>query len=241
MKLTLSIWPAEKVIGSMPQTDVKRTPVLLGLIARPDDGAVEFLIDVVFQSIRIQRPLGRGHWYVAATEAEIELRANGATIVAYTKAPAITIQYTVAKTKEKKVDVGVKPEIDIAKNVTVSIGGVGVKAAGSEEATIAFSDQESPLASVVRGDSIVWQQSMTRGEKAIRDFIFGDLHLSVKCKWKNQDRQGSVGLRTSPMFFDAKGRMLSKFKSLLIGFVLDTRSYLANEQGTDVQFACSEK
>jgi len=43
MKLILKIKPQDKVIDSMPQDEINRTPVLLGLDAQGTNGEVEFL------------------------------------------------------------------------------------------------------------------------------------------------------------------------------------------------------
>jgi len=89
------------------------------------------------------------------------------------KGRSITVNHETTETEGKDFNAEVKPEIEVSENVKVSIGSVGVKAEGSREAKLEFSDLEYPLTAAVRHDSILWQQSMTQDHKAIRDFIFG--------------------------------------------------------------------
>lgn len=241
MKLTLKIEPDDKVIGSMPLTEVHRTPVLLGLEARGVDDQVEFLLDVVFQSIRIARPLGRGHWYIAVKEADIELWAKGAEIKEHSKGPSITVSHETTETKERGFTAEIKPEIEISEDVKVSVASIGATAKGSQQSKLQFSNLEYPLTAAVRGDSILWQQSMTQDHNAIRDFIFGNTPLSAKCKWPIKDRHGSVEVKTSAVYFNAKGRPVSAIKSLLAEFVLDRKSLIADEDGIKIQFTCADK
>jgi hypothetical protein len=43
---------------------------------------------------------------------------------------------------------------------------------------------------VLRGDNIVWTRSTAYGRKAIREYVFGNLHLWIRCKWDAKNRRG---------------------------------------------------
>ena len=236
MALALTITPAGKVIGSMPAAEVDRTPVLLGLDAEDVDGDVKFLVNVAFQGIWAKAPPGMGHWYIAATDAQITLRADGAKIVNRSKGRYIDVKHTIVTKKEAKLGAEVEPKIEVSEDLTVSLLKVGGKRKRSEDETIEYSEKESQVGVTVRGDSVVWIRSTAFGRKAILDFIVGNLNLWIRCKWATQDRHGSAELRTFPVFFNAQGKQLSKIGSFVAAKLLNRKALLANEEGVSVRF-----
>lgn len=241
MPPTIRITPAGKVIGSMPQSEIDRTPVLLGLTVGASDDPIDVQIEVVFHSVRIRRRVVKGFWHIAATEAEVELRAYHATLADLTKSGPIAVKYALTTSKKHESGGEIKPEIKIGEDISVDLGSLDLKREKSEEATIEYSGKEYPLTSTVIGDNVVWGFSETHGPKLIREFILGNLPLTAKYNWKHRPRSGSLAVRTSPRVFDSDGKRLTDAKSLVVGFVLFRKSHLANEYGTEVKFDLGEK
>ena len=241
MSPTIKITPAGKIIRNMPQSEIDRTPVLMGLDVGESDHPIEIQIEVVFHSVRIKRRVVRGYWHVASREAEIELRAYHANLVEHTKAGPITAKYALTTSTKREGGLEIKPEIKIGEDATVSVGSLDLKGEKSEEATIEYSGREFPLTSAVIGNNIVWNFSETQGPKLIREFIFGNLPLTAKYNWKHRRRSGFLAVRTSPRVFDSDGKQVSDAKSLVLGFVLFRKSHLANEYGNEVEFELGEK
>jgi hypothetical protein len=241
MPPTIKITPAGKVIGAMPQSEIDRTPVLLALNVGASDDPVEVKIEVVFHSVRIKRRVVKGFWHIAATEAEIELRAYHARLADLTKSGPVTVKYALTTSTKKEGGIDIKPEIKIGEEVSVDVGSLDLKKEKSEEATIEYSGEEYPLTSAVIGDNVVWSFSETHGPKLIREFILGNLPLTAAYNWKRRPRSGFLAVRTSPRIFDSDGKRVSDAKSLALGFLLFRKSHLANEYGTEVQFEVGEK
>lgn len=203
---------------------------------------VKILIDVVFQSVRLERPVGKGYWSVGSTGAEIECRAEGAAISGHTAGSKISVKYKITKGKDKKVGVTFEPSVEVGEDVKFTIGEVGFEGKTSAEGEAEYESHESPLAVIEKGDTVVWQQSMTRGEKVVRDYLFCTLKLWAECKWGGSKKQGHVRVRNSAFFFDQEGARLPGWKALLMEATLAMRDYeIPNRNGIEVQFVHSDK
>lgn len=122
-----------------------------------------------------------------------------------------------------------------------SAGEIGVESTGTREGEAEYTSNENPLAVVNKGDAVIWQESMVRGEKAVRDFLFGNLKLWAQCKWADKNQVGRVRLHTSAFFFDDQKRRLSGWKALLMEFTLAERNVkIPNRDGVEVQFVYTE-
>lgn len=234
----LKITPNGKVIGSMSEEEGENTPVLLGLKDEPaGSGDVKILIEVVFQSVKLEPPVGKGYWRCAGTGAEIELHAAGAVIGAHTTATKLPVKYKISEEKETTVDAKVKPEAEVSEGVKVSPGEAGFERKTSAGGEAEFEGNENPLAVIEKGDTVVWQYTMTRGHKVVRDYLLETLKLQAECKWGAKKKQGRVRLRTTTSFFDQKEKSLAGWKTLWFGMVLSLRDYeIANRDGIEVQF-----
>jgi hypothetical protein len=79
-----------------------------------------------------------------------------------------------------------------------------------------------------------------RGEKAVRDFLFGNLKLWALCNWGAEPKKGHVTLRNMTFFFDDESRRLSDIRSIYAGFILYRhKSEVANRDGVGVKFEYS--
>jgi hypothetical protein len=239
----LIISPSGKIIGTMRQKEAAGTPVLLGLGAESASSeSVKMLVDVVFQSVPLKRPLRRGYWYLGSTGAEIELQAVRGKITGHTEGSQITVKYTTKSGKDKKFTAKIEPSVKVGEDVEISAGEISVESTGTREGEAEFISKENLLAVVNRGDAVVWQESMVRGEKAVRDFLFGNLKLWAQCKWSDKSQIGRVRLHTSAFFFDDQKRRLSGWKALLMEFTLAERNVkIPNRDGVEVQFAYTEE
>jgi hypothetical protein len=241
MALTLTIKPPEKVIGSMSSDEQERTPVLLGLDVQEIDGDAKLVVDVAFQRIPVRGPVGMGPWYVAASDAQLTLRANGAKIASHRNSRYVDTVHRIKSSKEGKVKAEFEPKVEVSETLTVSVVSAGGKATRSKEETIEYSDRESTLTAVQQGDRVVWVRSTPKGEKLIREYILENLHLWLRCKWTDKNRRGSAVLITFPELFHSNGKKFSKIQSFFAGAFLRLKPPLTNEDGTSVEFTCDEK
>ena len=238
----LSITPEGKVVGSMPTQEKQRTPVLFDLTAESTtDRASQVLkLDVVFHAVHFKRPLSRGLWYAATTGAEIELRADGASILQYTDAIPLTVSHTNSETLKRSVGVEIKPTVEAefpGAKAKVGLGELKDEHAEERIAQAQYTNTEPQLAVEKLGDTVVWMMDLPRGEKVVRDFLFQNLPLSAEVKWKDNSRNGSLSvLSTSIKFFDTEKRPLEGYRSLLAEFYLFCRGGLQNATGIQVNF-----
>jgi hypothetical protein len=80
-----------------------RLSVLVGVKAEPTGtGNVKVHLDVVFQSAALERPLGKGYWYLACTGSDIELQAKNATIVRHSGDKKVEVKCKVNRGKERE-------------------------------------------------------------------------------------------------------------------------------------------
>jgi hypothetical protein len=240
MKPSLKV-TSGKVVRNMAQSEIDKTTVLLDVKVGPSDDPTEILIDVIFHSVPVRRRVRKGYWHIASTEASIVLSVEHADLIDHTKGPALPAQYAVSRTTERKGGIEIKPEVKIGEDVSVSVGSIDVKGKESEETTINYPGQEFPLSWVDFGDNVEWKLTEIHGPKLVQEFIFGNLELSAKYKWRDPRRVGSVAVRTSPVLFDSDGKRLSGAKCIALEFVLFRKSHLANEYGTEVHFKVGEK
>lgn len=239
----LKITPRGKVIGSMPQDEAEDTPVLLSLNAEPvGTETVKMSIDVVFQSVLLERPIGKGYWSIGSTGAELRFRAAGAAIGAHTAGSKISVKYKIANGKERTITAKVEPTVEVGEDVKASVGEFGFEGKTSAGGEAEYESHESPLAVIEKGDTVVWQQAITRGEKVVRDYLFGTLKLWADCKWGAKSKQGHVRLRNSAFFFNQEGTRLPGWKALLMEATLAMRDYkIPNRNGIELQFVDSDK
>ena len=163
----LKITPRGKVIGSMPQDEAEDTPVLLSLNAEPvGTETVKMSIDVVFQSVLLERPIGKGYWSIGSTGAELRFRAAGAAIGAHTAGSKISVKYKIANGKERTITAKVEPTVEVGEDVKASVGEFGFEGKTSAGGEAEYESHESPLAVIEKGDTVVWQQAITRGKKS---------------------------------------------------------------------------
>lgn len=234
----LNIKPLRKVLGSMLQQDAEGSPVLVGLKAESaGSDTLKIMIDVVFQAVPLERPLLKGYWYFGSTGADITLQSLGADIVRHTEGSEITVKHKIKRGKDKTVSAKLAPGVEFGDEVKISVGEVGVEGKTAAEEEAEYESKENPLAVIDIGDSVIWKQSMARGEQAVRDYLFSTLKLYAECNWGEKKSQGNVRLRNKTFFFDKDDRRLPDWKALLMEATLKFRKYkIPNRDGIELNF-----
>ena len=155
MALTLTIKPPDKAIGGMPQEEIDRTPVLLGLDVEEIGRDVKLKACVVFQRIPVEAPPGMGPWFIAATQAQITLRANGAKITNYAKSRYIQVVYRIENGKRNEFKAELKPNVGVSETLSFSVFSLRGERVRSLNGTIECTHRESTLTALRRGDSVL--------------------------------------------------------------------------------------
>jgi len=116
-----------------------------------------------------------------------------------------------------------------------------VEGGSSQEAETEYSSYECPLKSIARGDTVVWEEVLTQGQKIVREYLFTTLKLWAECQWSDTKRDGRVHVRNSTYFFSQQKRRLGSWKALLMEVTLALRgTELPNRNGIQVNYAITE-
>lgn len=233
--------PANKVAAKMSAEELSVSPAVLDVeLERKSDGVTRLLINVVFHSVPLRRPLMRGYWYVACQAAHTELQSSRGDIVDTTPAAALEFSYNNSSSTETERSFELKPKAE-AEVGPARIKSEGPGAKSSKKRTksegFEYTGQENQLSVAATSRNVSWQMSMVRGQHAISDYLFGTLPLWVDCDSKKRSVKGSIRLLPSIFSFDEDKRRMSDLQSFLMQLALAFRSTkVMNQDETKVSF-----
>lgn len=225
MEITLKINPP----NLMPwlESSQKRRSILLldvetDLIAAD---CLRFELNIVFNPIAIRRGrINKVDYFVGSTGAEVFIEATQGKILSHSGPLELDVEYTNTSRQTRKSSMCLTPEFkskDGAAERSFKPGEIRWEANSESERKASFSCSEMTLVPVNTGNSVRWRLDTPRGEKAVRDFLIGNLILFAECSWRGSTRSGRFGARPSDVrFFDDQRRPLSKPTSLLMLFHL---------------------
>jgi hypothetical protein len=140
----LKINPTGRVIGSMAKDEEAKTPVLLAMDAKVVGADVQVTINVVFQSVPLERPVFPGFLYLASTGVDVEFEIINGAITSHQRGTSVTVTHAHTQTKERKGSVKINPKVKAAKEVEVELGEIGYEPSRSEEGKIEYTDVPTP-------------------------------------------------------------------------------------------------
>jgi hypothetical protein len=243
--ITFQIDP-QKIIPWLSKKDKDSSLVLLDFKANvasiDDNESIRIDLDVVFNPKPIRRgTLQRYDYYVGSTGAEISLTINDGTIDSFTPEVKIDVDYSNTVGENRKSNVSLSPSMEVTQGtskVKANIGTFAKESAEHSNFSASFKSSERILVPSIIGNTIKWNLNLPRGEKAVSDFLNGNLYLFAQCNWSNNEKSGIVNLRPSDvLFFDSERRPLSNLQSLLMAFVMWSKNkYLSNKDGFQISF-----
>lgn len=241
-KLVLIIEPP-RLLASMSHEERARCVMLLGLDAEsPASDSLRLQLNVVFQPIAIRRGLvSRTDYFVATTGGSVKLSAPDAEVVDHTGPNRIEVEHDVSVGRETTGSLKLVPELKGkigATDLEVKPGSVEHATKNTLASGIKFASEEMLLVPINLGDAVEWRIDSHRGEKAVRDFLAGNVYLEATFRWKSVTKRGSARVRPSDIsFFDSSRRRLSNRASILMRFVLWSHGiHIANCDGIEVTF-----
>ena len=189
-----------------------------------DERVIRLDINVVFNHIPVRKGFAqKADFYIGTTGAEIFTEFDEGSIRHFTEQTSFNVNYTNTVKHNRKSSVSIKPDIDTKtdqEKAKVGAGSISLEKGADRTFTSAFTNKERILIPVHMGSLLRWVITLPRGEKAIRDFLLGNIYLFVVCSWDVSGDTfgcGRVGVRPSDVrFFDDERRALSKRKSLLM-------------------------
>lgn len=228
--------------------EIRQSSILLGDFCVDDISGhhVRVDVDIVFQPIRIRRAgTQKTDYYVGTAGAQIYVRATDGSIEGYTPESTLMTDYTNQHQRSRSSSVVVKPSSKQAGAAQISQGvsaSLSYNTSQVRTHSVSFQSDERVLAPRHLGDEVIWEFSMPRGEKAVRDYLVGNLYLYANCTWQNNPKRGCVGWQPSDIrFFDSEKRLLSPAKSIIMNYVLWRQgTSIAYTNGASVKFQIKE-
>jgi hypothetical protein len=210
MQKTLYFYPP-KLVRWLDE-DSRNTSVLM-LDIEPDfvdDNKIHLDLNIIFRSIPVTiGGLQSRDYYVGSTGARVTFKAIGGEVKKYTGPMTLTVDYEKTFTRARQSGVKVSPAVESSQGLKVNIGDITFQKDAERTFSFKFSSSERSLAPVCMRDSVEWEIALPKGEKAIRDYLFGNIYLFVDSEWSCEHKTGKIVARPSDiLFFDSERRAI---------------------------------
>ncbi|MBN1552287.1 hypothetical protein JW979_12515 [bacterium] len=239
---TLIISPP-KIIPWLSMEEKENSIVLLDFeVDGLDDGALRFDLNVVFNSIPVKRGLiQKVDYYIGSSGAEVAINFDHGIIKDYSGEQILSVDYSNSVTHRRNSNITIKPNFSRKGNqeeVKVGLGAISLGRGLEKTFSCSFECTERILSTINMENFLRWIVTLPRGEKAVRDYLIGNLYLYVKCFSKNSNLNGTIKVRLSDIrFFDDERRPLSKKKSLVMLYTIWKQGiHIQNKNGFEVDF-----
>lgn len=214
--------------------------ILFDLATNLEDNTthLRFNLNVVFNpiAISVKNLTSITDYYLGSTGAEIELNIEKGKIVDHTHDTTLNVTYTNSVSFKKDKAINIKPKVSVKINQFQSDFFLSeINRSHNEEVNFStsFNSEERVLIARHLGNNIKWNITLPRGEKAIRDFLIGNLYLFASCEIFSEKICGYIKIHTSDVrFFDDQKRVLSKNKSVFMLFYLWKKGVSLKNIGT---------
>lgn len=221
-----------------------RSLVLLDMTPDVEGGAVLMDIDVVFNAIPIRLATmgGRADYYVATTGGRVVVNLNQGSIDSYSQAISIDTVYELSSERTQQATVQLTCGSLLPRGIMEESEGnkVTLRSGSKRKYACTFNGSERVLAPIATPPhGLTWIFSSTRGEKAVSDFVSGNLPLYVRLSCGRNGLDGTVECVPERVaLYNADKRPLGSLTSAFMWLVLHLRGYeVLNADGVTVQFA----
>jgi hypothetical protein len=208
--LTLEVSGA--ILPWVPTSTRDRSVMLMDL--EPDllsPNTIRFFINIAFQHIIVPVQIGGKtvNWRIGATGADVHLRTSKGRVSDYTLGEQLGVDYKNSVTKSRSSKATIKPSVkkkDGRGEIEASGGEVTFESGEARTRETAFHSSERELQAIFQNDSVRWVLSLAKGEKAVRDYILGNMFLSATCSWPSAPIRGEISARPLDVrFFTTNG------------------------------------
>lgn len=207
-----------------------------------NDGSLRLDLNVVFNPISVRRGIATlVDYYVGCTGAEISIELTRGAIRSHTQAATLDVSYNNTTKTQRTAKLCLSPAVKTKTGISesdVTVGEITYDTAAERFFTSTFASQERYLSPALMGNTIKWTITIPRGEKAIRDFLHGNLYLFAQGSWDRFPRSGCVSIRPSDvLFFDSDRRPIGSLRSLLMWYILwENNIKVENKDGFYIKF-----
>lgn len=201
-----------------------------------------FDLNFAFDHALIPRPgINTSYNHVGCTGLNVTFRISKGAITKFTPRDIIDVDYNNSDKWSRKSGLCLKPELTAefgAVNLKASLGNITYEQASEVEFATSFKGQESTLVPTVKGNKIVWNLSMHRGKKAVRDYILGNLYLFAECESNESLCKGDFSFEPVIVYFDSRKTPIHDKGSLLAVYILQKLNGITikDKRGTRIHF-----
>ncbi|ADM08773.1 hypothetical protein PB2503_03492 [Parvularcula bermudensis HTCC2503] len=203
---------------------------------------ISYTIDVVFDP----SPFSTGifekvDFYVGSTGVNITIDFFDGEVHGFTEEISISVEYTNDRLIERYADLTISPKIELSSgkaSMKTEVGSIHRKKGERYTQSSAFQCREAVLTPIDLGSGVRWLLQQPRSDKAIRDFLAGNLHLAASHTPGSATSRGTVTARLSDIrIFDGERRPVSARKSLLMLFKLfEAGMWLTDSKSVSFEF-----
>jgi hypothetical protein len=168
--------------------------------------------------------LTEADYYIGCTSASIEIEFDSDLVESHSTGAAFKVAYKHSETRKRSSTTKIEPSVELSSaigDVTVSAGSSSYEAGNESVFETSFAYEERDLAAVAAGKSVKWRFDPPSGDKAVRSFLFCNLHLFAICGAAQGRQNGAMSIKPSDIsVFGPDRRSFAKTKSILLLFAL---------------------
>ncbi|WP_337171464.1 hypothetical protein [Gemmatimonas aurantiaca] len=213
---------------------------------RPGPTELQLDLNLIFNPRPIRFGLvSEADWWFGSTGAELLLEAIDGSATHYSGASTIPVKYRMVRTRPQtavfKFGPGIKQKTSQSE-AELTFGSVSIPIGHEHKFETEFESAERTLEAVKMIHGVRWVVRLPRGERAIRDFLLGNLFLEATCAWSAAPLKGVIHVRPHDIrLFKPDQRPASKAASLLARYTCWRKGFkLQHTSGFTINFEVAE-
>ena len=225
----------------------KATLVMIDIDPDILEGKILYLgMNIIISSVPIRfGKLIRREWYLGCKGVRVVVEIENGIIVETTAERKMPIEYQQIKNRKQKRTCKILPSMNVKKNNTdIDLKGMEIdfEKGNDYTTTCKYNAYESELSCSNYSVGVKWELVLPRAEKAISDFVNGNLYLFSKIFWSDEPREGNISvIPIGCNFFSENRRPLPKIKYLTALFrLIKARKKVHYLDGFKVNFELEE-
>jgi len=163
-------------------------------------------LDLAFRALEVSMTqLQPADYFVATQSIKITFLAENSTVISHTSSQKFETNYKNTYSRNRTTNLRLQSS---------SVNGTPpyptYDSGSMSQYEVSFQGAEHTLVASSTPGRVEWTLSTPRGEKAIRDFILGNLYLYLVVGWQDLPRKGSMLVRLSDIsFFNSNSRKIT--------------------------------
>jgi len=181
--------------------------------------------DLIFDPKPVQRrTVVTADYYVGSTGAELWVEPSTGKIQHFTQSRSFEVDYTSQSERQQRRAATFKPRLELSAGeagASAEAGGFEIAAGSARSEAASFRSEERDLVAVFLDPELKWVLQLPRGERAVRDYLQGNLRLDAEIVPVDGRAGGTIRLRPSDIrFFGPDRRPLNFWASMAMRLIL---------------------